>query len=1114
MLPRQYLTQFSLGLGFAIAFIHPTLAQIIPNGAGTIANPQGNQINITGGTQAGANLFHSFRDFNLNSSQIATFLSNPQIQNILARVNGGNPSVINGLLQVSGGNSHLFLMNPSGIIFGANARLNIPASFTATTANQIGFGNNLFNAFGDNNFSALTGNPDSFLFTTTPAGSIVNAGNLSVTSGQEISLIGGNIINTGNLNAPGGNITLAAVPGTNRVRISQPGQLLSLEIIPPINGELRGVDLPRLLTGSSLSNITTNGETLQVAGINVPTGQGINITSGNLSLASPVPVGEGSGVRAINILGDRVALVNANLNVSGIGGGGTIRVGGEYQGRGNNPFNSRITYVDSNSFLNVDAINSGNGGRVIVWADDTTRFYGTITGRGVTGSGGFVEVSGKESLAFDGRVELPGAHGLFGTLLLDPTDITIQAAVGDGDGSLPNIGLAVTPASMTISAGALAAIAPSTVVDIQASNSITFNVPVTFAPCTAGTCGGISFTAGGAFNANGNLISASGRDVNITAQSIDLGQIYTGNITAGRDGGNIILNALNGNINTGILYSASLANGGAISLNATGNLSTAGLYTISDAGGAGNGGAINLSSGGNISTSDLDSTSHNGNAGAIGLNAFGNISTTNISTTSFMAGNAGAIDLRAGGNISTGYLVSSALVNTNGGAVNLSSPNGSIGVNYIFTESATGASGFGGNVNITAGTTFLATGSLGARDSTIASISTQGGAGNSTINITHGGGTSIPFVVGSATSNGTAAAITVGSGSSTTVNNLTVPVPPAINNYGTNISIRTTASDAITPSVFSLLTNPAPPRTPAPVIVGTPPESSESSEFLESPESSLQSSPVVQTPPFFLPPIPLSVGVVPPLEDRVPPPIPSLFPNPEVSPTPKDTPILSFNPSPIIPLELYNSLRGVLGGATVNSQNSLPILITSSEVLPLITNLTNEDLSARLGALENYFQNDFQKYLGINPQVPVASASTNELLTILNLRTNPEYNLPETQTKLNRITETTRVTPALVYVFFAPPGDSNDFNSANLTAKTNRTTRDNDPLEVILVTGKGQPLRMQLTGTTRRQVLEVADRFRSEVTNFRSSRSYLLPAKQMYQWIIAPPRISTTTAGG
>ncbi len=487
MFIHPYLAKASLGLGVVFALIHPAFAQIVPNGAGTVATPQGNQINITGGTQAGGNLFHSFRDFNVNSNQVANFLSNPQTQNILGRINGGNPSVINGLLQVTGGNSNLFLMNPAGIVFGQGASLNVPASFTATTANQIGFGNNLFNAFGDNNFSALTGNPDSFIFTTNQAGSIVNAGNLSVTPGQGISLIGGNVVNTGNINA--GNITLAAVPGTNRVRISQPGHILSLEIVPPVDSAITPLDLPRLLTGSGLPGITNNGSTVEVAGVAIPAGQGINITSGNLGTFSQ------GGV--INVLGDRVALVNTNLNASGSNGGGTIRVGGEYRGEGVNPFNSRMTYVDAGSFLNADAINSGNGGRVIVWADDTTRFYGNISGRGVTGSGGFVEVSGRQNLAFDGRVELLGANGLNGTLLLDPTDIVIQGGVGNGDGSLPNIVFATLPDPMTISAGALAAILPSTAVDIQASNNITFNVPVTFAACTTGTCGGINFTAGG-----------------------------------------------------------------------------------------------------------------------------------------------------------------------------------------------------------------------------------------------------------------------------------------------------------------------------------------------------------------------------------------------------------------------------------------------------------------------------------------------------------------------------------------------------------------------------------------------------------------------------------------
>src|ERR671932_843624 len=224
-----------------------------------VGNP--NQLNITGGQLSGdnQNLFHSFQQFGLNAGQIANFVSNPNIHNILSRVVGGDPSVINGLLQVSGGQSNLFLMNPAGIIFGSNAQLNVPASFTATTATGIGFGNNWFNATGTNNYAALEGNPSQFAFNVNQPGSIVNAGNLAVNEGQNLSLVGGNLINTGTLSAPGGNITIAAVPGSSRVNISQEGHLLSLEIDPNQASNLTSTTPPslaQLLTGSGVSQAT------------------------------------------------------------------------------------------------------------------------------------------------------------------------------------------------------------------------------------------------------------------------------------------------------------------------------------------------------------------------------------------------------------------------------------------------------------------------------------------------------------------------------------------------------------------------------------------------------------------------------------------------------------------------------------------------------------------------------------------------------------------------------------------------------------------------------------------------------------------------------------------
>ncbi|MDY6941069.1 MAG: filamentous hemagglutinin N-terminal domain-containing protein, partial [Cyanobacteriota bacterium] len=164
----------------------PLLAQpIIPanDGTGTVLTPEGNRFDIHGGKVSGdgANLFHSFEEFGLNEGEVANFLANPNLENILGRVVGGNPSLIDGLLQVSGGSPNLFLINPAGLVFGENASLNVPADFTATTATGVGFdGGGWLDVFGGNNWADLVGNPNAFDFASLQPGSLVNAGNLAV----------------------------------------------------------------------------------------------------------------------------------------------------------------------------------------------------------------------------------------------------------------------------------------------------------------------------------------------------------------------------------------------------------------------------------------------------------------------------------------------------------------------------------------------------------------------------------------------------------------------------------------------------------------------------------------------------------------------------------------------------------------------------------------------------------------------------------------------------------------------------------------------------------------------------------------------------------------------
>ena len=245
-----------------------TLGQSITpanDGTGTLITPNGNQFDINGGKTSadGTNLFHSFDQFGLKVNQTANFLTNPSIQNILGRVVGGNPSQINGLISVTGGNSNLFLMNPSGIIFGANARLNVPADFTATTATGIGFNSGWFNASGFNDYSSLIGTPNVFAFPIKPSGDIVNNGVLAVEAGENLKLLSPLAINNGQLEAPNGNIIVGILPGKDVFRISKLGHLLNLEIplkeklgLPSNPHLIKPENLPQLLTGGSETHAT------------------------------------------------------------------------------------------------------------------------------------------------------------------------------------------------------------------------------------------------------------------------------------------------------------------------------------------------------------------------------------------------------------------------------------------------------------------------------------------------------------------------------------------------------------------------------------------------------------------------------------------------------------------------------------------------------------------------------------------------------------------------------------------------------------------------------------------------------------------------------------------
>jgi filamentous hemagglutinin family protein len=516
------------------------------DGTGTVVHRQGDRQDITGGTRSsdGQNLFHSFERFGLSAGEIANFRSSPEIVNILGRITGGDPSVINGLLQVTGGNSNLFLLNPAGIVFGTNARLDVPASFTATTANGIGFGDRWFNAIGSNDYAALIGNPDQFAFTMMQPGAIANFGDLAVGPEQSLTLLGGTVINTGTLSAPGGDITIAAVPGENLVRISQEGRLLSLELQSvagadqvmgsgtPNSIPFVPLSLPELLTGGNLdgaTNVAVNPDgTIRLLGTNqsIPVIPGTAIASGTLTTA-PTPDTQ-HPTPQINVLGDRVALLAANLNASSPQNGGTVRIGGDYQGRGS-VFNASRTFVSSDSVITADALGNGNGGRIIVWGNEATRFYGNLSVRGGVngGNGGFAEVSGLEFLDFAGQADLSANWGQVGTLLLDPTNIQVIDGLDNPPDLLANDQFADPGIDNVITNGTINAAQANVV--LQATNNITFSAPVNIATAgvglTAQANNDIFVNAG--ITTNGGALSFSGNNIAFNAGITTNGGIFT-----------------------------------------------------------------------------------------------------------------------------------------------------------------------------------------------------------------------------------------------------------------------------------------------------------------------------------------------------------------------------------------------------------------------------------------------------------------------------------------------------------------------------------------------------------------------------------------------------------
>ncbi|MBE9012212.1 filamentous hemagglutinin N-terminal domain-containing protein, partial [Pseudanabaenaceae cyanobacterium LEGE 13415] len=178
--------------GSIVAFAHPACSQVTPDATlgveqsivTSTTNNGSLRQQIEGGATRGNNLFHSFREFNIAEGQSLYFQAPLGIQNIISRVTGGSPSNIEGTLGIVGSTANLFLLNPNGIFFGANARLDVRGSFVATTASAVQFGTQgFYSSSAPESPPLLTVNPSALLFNSVKLASIVNRSTALLESG-------------------------------------------------------------------------------------------------------------------------------------------------------------------------------------------------------------------------------------------------------------------------------------------------------------------------------------------------------------------------------------------------------------------------------------------------------------------------------------------------------------------------------------------------------------------------------------------------------------------------------------------------------------------------------------------------------------------------------------------------------------------------------------------------------------------------------------------------------------------------------------------------------------------------------------------------------------------
>ncbi|MFO0775093.1 MAG: filamentous hemagglutinin N-terminal domain-containing protein [Nitrospiraceae bacterium] len=712
----------------------PSRTDALPGG-GTVGSGQATIQQVDPQTltvQQGTNrAILNWQQFSIGSGETVRFLQPSANAVALNRVVGLDPSVILGHLQANG---QLFLVNPNGILFGAGAQVNV-AGLLATTL-QIR----------DSDFMA-----GKYLFAQDPLKelrSVVNRGEIRISDHGYAVFVAPGVANEGLIV---GHLGTTLLGSAQRLTLDLMGDgLIRYVLSDKVATQVRDTD------GTPLASAVSNSGTIQAPGGQVILSakasgdifSSVVNQSGVIRAQSLVERGgvirlEGSDpVQNSGVLGwqqhqgevrhaDGRVLNTGTLDVSAaeaqaqpgtvtlsgqmVGVGGTILARGATDSDGGNVLatSSDSTVMSTNAHIDTSGADRSSAGNVVLWSDGSTAFRGTIAARGgeAGGDGGQIETSGHRQLEFTGQVDATAPNGQFGSVLLDPTNITVATG---GTATLSQVDQFADPNC----AASLCTIAPTTIngaganVLLQADNDITISNAISM----TGSGLGITMRAGRDILVNAGVATNNGA---IAMTANDAGAGGTRSTGTGDISGTGTINAGTANIDLTIGTNA----GGAGAINLTGALTSLGTTTVTAGSAAANNvtlssatnnfGTVSIVSGNNVTLRDSNALI----LGASSISGTLNVTTngaltqsgavTVAGTTTIAAGSSNAVTLTtAGNNFSTVAVTSGnnvSIADSNALILGASTISGTLGVttNGALTQS--------GAVTAT-GTTTLAAG--------------------------------------------------------------------------------------------------------------------------------------------------------------------------------------------------------------------------------------------------------------------------------------------------------------------------------------------------------------------------------------------------------------------